>query len=184
MLNFLLEKNKKLVTIEYFLRVFIYFLLFTFFSLIVLISLFLPSIFYSKYQNSNVSSQLLSIKGEVGEKSDDPIEIIKAINKFTEVFVNENEMNKVQFSYLINKIISLKNKNIKISSFSVAKDVNNTIKIVLNGVSGSRDSLTSFDKDIKKEKYFQSVELPVSYLIKNIDADFTMILIYKNQDAK
>ena len=184
MLNFLLEKNKKLVTIEYFLRVAIYFFLFTFFSLIILISLFLPSIFYSKYQNNNISSQLLSIKGKVGEKSENPIETIKGINKFTEVFINENETNKVQFSHIIDKIISLKNKNIKISSFSVSKDINDNIKIVLNGVSGFRDSLTSFDRDLKKDGYFKSVELPVSYLIRNIDADFTMTLIYKKQDAK
>lgn len=177
MLNFLLEKNKKVVIVEYFFRVTIYFLLFTFFSLIILISLFLPSNFYSKYKNDNVSSQLSSIINKIGESSEDPIEIIKDVNKFTSVFSDEED--RILFSNIIEKIISLKNKNIRITSFSLINDTLSSVKIIINGVSGSRDSLTSFDKDLKKDGYFQSIELPVSNLIKNIDSDFTMTLIYK-----
>ncbi|MFA5934380.1 MAG: hypothetical protein WC827_00620 [Candidatus Paceibacterota bacterium] len=177
MLNFIPEKNKGKIITEYFFRFFTYFLLFSFFTLVVLISLFLPSNFYSKYKNNNISGQLSSIKGEVGENNEDPIEIIKDVNKYVKIFVNEKE--KTQFSDIIQKIISLKNKNIKISSISVINDVGDTVKIVINGISGTRDSLTSFDRELKNEGYFQSVELPVSNLIKNIDSDFTMTLIYK-----
>ncbi|MDD4804187.1 MAG: hypothetical protein PHN69_03350 [Candidatus Pacebacteria bacterium] len=177
MLNFLLEKNKKVVIAEYFLRVFTYFLLFLFFALIVLISLFLPSNFYSKYKNDIVSQQLSSIKSKVGENSDDPIKIIKDVNSFTTIFTNEKD--QITFGGLIQKITDLKNKNIKISLLSFIKNKNGSIGITINGIAGNRDSLTLFDKELKEEGSFQDVELPVSNLIKNIDSDFVITLIYK-----
>ena len=177
MLNFILEKDKKKIITEYFYRLTIYFLLFSFFTLIVLISLFLPSIFYSKYKSDNVSQQLLSIKDKVGENSENPTEIIIEANKFAKVFTDEKE--NILLSDLIQKIVSLKNKDIKILSFSLVEDVETSVKIIISGVANTRDSLTYFDKELKKDGYFQSVDLPVSNLIKNVYSDFTMTLIYK-----
>jgi len=177
MLNFLLEKNKKKIVTEYFFRVFIYFLMFSLFVLVLLISLFLPSNFHSKYKNMNVSQQLLLIKGEVGENSEDPMGIIEEINKFSKVFTFEEDM--TSFSEIVEKIVLLKNKNIKLSEFSIVEDKEESIKIIIRGISKTRESLTSFDKELKNGGYFQSVELPVSDLIKNIDSDFTITLIYK-----
>lgn len=177
MLNFLLEKSKKIVIVEYFFRVFTYFLLFLFLSLIVLIFLFLPSNFYSKYKNDIVSQQLSSIKSKVGENSEDPIKIIKDVNCFTTIFADEKD--QINFGELIQKIINLKDKNIKISSLSFIKNKDGSIGVTINGIAGNRDSLTLFDKELKGEESFKKVELPVSNLIKNIDSDFTITLTYK-----
>ena len=177
MLNFLLEKDKKNIVTEYFFRVAIYFLLFGLFSLVILVSLFLPSNFYSKYKNINVSQQLSSIKEGVGKNSEDPIKTITGVNKFIKVFSDDGR--GMLFSDIINKIISLKNKKIKISLFSINKSKDGSLDIIIKGISDTRDDLTSFDKELKKDGYFQSVELPVSDLIKNIDSDFTITLTYK-----
>ena len=181
MLNFILEKDKNKIIKEYYYRVAIYFLLFSFFTLVVLISLFLPSIFYSKYKSDTVSQQLMSIKSSIGNNTEDPIEIIKEVNKFVNVFKYEES---VLFSDIIKKIVSLKYKDIEILSISLLENEDDTVKIVLNGISATRDSLTSYDRDLKKDGFFQSVELPVTDLIKNIDSNFTITLTYKKQDAK
>lgn len=177
MLNFVLEKNKKNIIEEYFIRVFNIFLIFFLFSIILLITLLLPSVFYIKYENNIVSQQLLSIKDKVGNNNEDPIEIIKNTNFITKII--DSEIENYDFTGILEKVISLKNNNIKIHSFSIIKNSNNKIEIIIDGISKTRDSLTSFNKKLKESGLFEKVELPVSDLIKNIDSNFKITLIYK-----
>jgi len=176
MLNFTLNKDKKEIFSEYFLRVFIYFFIFLFFAFIILFSLFMPSVFHSEYKKDNISQQLNYVKKQVGPNNTDSIEIIKRVNILGGMLI---DIKTSRFSEIIEKIISLKNSGIKINSISVLNNDESTIKISINGLSKTRENLTSFDKELKKSELFQSVNLPVSNLIKNTEADFSMNLIYK-----
>ncbi len=175
MLSFILNKDKKGIFVEYFLRVSIFFFMFLLFAFVVLFSLFMPSIFYSEYKKDNIYHQLDYVKKQVGQNNTDPIEIIKRTNSLASIL---SDVKSNQFSGIIDNIILLKNKGIKINSISIVDYDKSTIRIILNGISKTRDNLTAFDKELKKSQLFQSVDLPVSNLIKNIDAGFSMNLIY------
>lgn len=176
MLNFVLNKDKKEILSEYFLRVFIYFFVFLLFAFVILFSLFMPSVFYSEYKKDTIGQQLNLMRKEISKNDSDPIEIIKKVNLLSNV-LTDIKIN--QFSHIIDDIILLKNTGIKINSISIVDYDKNTIKITISGLSKTRNNLTNFDKELKKSGFFQSVDLPVSNLIKNIDADFSMILISK-----
>jgi len=175
MLNFILNKDKKEIFSEYFLRVFIFFLAFLFFAFVILFSFFMPSVFYSEYKKDNISQQFDYVKKQIGSNNIDPIEIIKRVNLLSSTLI---DIKTSEFSNIIEKIISLKNNGIKINFISIITNDNN-INLSISGISKTRENLTNFDKELKKSELFQSVDLPVSNLIKNTDADFFMNLIYK-----
>ncbi len=180
MLSFLPQNNRKKVIAEYLSRVFVIFLVFLFSSAVILIFLFIPSAIFSKYKNQTVNNQLESIKVADRSKNQDPTELIKKINAMVGMLSNEKTAS-ILMSDMIQKIISLKNKNIQISSISISKDNSASEKIIISGVAKTRDDLTMFDNDLKNDDSFYSVDLPISDLIKNTDAQFTITLVYNKK---
>jgi hypothetical protein len=178
MLNFLPQKNKNMVVAEYLLRVAIFLLISAFFSILVLVSLFMPSFFFVNYKNDTINNQLKVAELNNIGKGDDPILFIKNINMLVTALSNTDD--GANYSEIIDKIVSLKNKDIMISSIKVSGDaMTNSKKILISGVANTRDSLTSYEKEIKIDGFFDSVEFPVSDFIKSNDSDFSATLIYQ-----
>jgi len=180
MLNFLPQNNKKKIILEYLSRILIMLLIFLFFAVVLLISLFIPSIIFSKYKNQTVKNQLESIKITNINENQDPIELIKKINTMIGILSGGNTVSLLM-SNTIQKIISLKNKDIEILSISISDNSTSSEKIIINGIAKTRDGLTLFDKDLKNDGLFYSVDLPISNLIKNTNAQFTITLIYNKK---
>lgn len=181
MLNFLQQKNKNQIIFEYLLRAIVFLLLFVFLSSLILISLFVPSFFFVKYKNDSVNSQFLSAQQKNINKGEDPILYIKNINRLA-IALADNTSTSANYTDIVNKIVSLKNNNIKIISISVTNDVNsNSKRITINGVANTRDSLTLYDKNLRIDGFFDSVTFPVSNFIQSTDSNFTATLIYKNK---
>jgi len=177
MLNFLPRKNKKQIIIEYLLRIVIVFLLFVFVSSIVLITLFSPTFFFAKYNNDTIKNQLESINSQAFSSSDDPIAIIKNTNELSKS-LSSNEVKNMTYNDIVNKIVSLKNKDIKIFSIDITEgDAITDKEITIKGIANTRDSLTLFEKDIKTDGFFSNVLFPVSNFIKNSDSEFSATLI-------
>jgi hypothetical protein len=176
MLNFILKKDREAIFSEYLLRLFTFFFFFFFFVLIILFSLFMPSVFYTEYKKENIIKQFDYVKKQVGPNNLDPIETIKNINLLSKSLI-DNKINNL--SNIVDNIILLKNNGIKINSISITDQDVGVFKIIVLGISKTRENLTNFDKELKKSGFFQSVDLPVSNLIKSTEADFSINLIYK-----
>ncbi len=180
MLNFLPDKNKKNIILEYILRTFVFLFSFILIALLLLTFLFVPSAFFSKYKNKTVTDQLQSVKMINSTQGIDAVALIKKLNGIVKVLSNNNQKN-IAASDLIHKIITLKSSSIKIYSISIANDDPNQEKIILTGVADTRDDLTAFDTHLVSDGIFASVDLPVANLIKNTDADFTITLVYNKK---
>ncbi len=180
MLNFLQQKNKKQIIIEYLLRAFVLLLSSILIISLVITILFLPSFFFSKYKNISLNNQLQSVKTESSSLIDDPILLIKNTNKFVQIFAQDN-ISPIKSTDIINKITSLKNKDIKILSINIraSADINFARTIQISGVANTRDSLTLFEKAIKDDGFFYSVIFPVANFIKSTDSAFTATLTLK-----
>ena len=181
MFNFLLQKNKNQIVNEYFLRVAIYFLFFIFASSFILISLFIPSFFFDKYKNDAISSQLKSIKQQNINNTEDPVLLIRNVNRLA-LALSDNSSSTAKYTDIISKIISLKNKDIRISSITISSDnTNSSETILINGTANTRDSLTSYENEIEIDGFFNSVSFPITDYIKSTDLEFSATLVYKNK---
>jgi len=181
MLNFLPLKNKKQIVSEYALRVLSFFLLFVFVSSLILFAFFAPSFFFVKYKNDTVDNQLVLSKQKNISKREDPDVFIKNINQLSVVLSDNNISDSIN-SNIIDKITSLKNKDIKILSINIIlENSSGDRKVSLGGIANTRDGLTLFSNDIKIDGFFDSVMFPVSYFIKSTNSEFSATLIYKNK---
>lgn len=180
MFNFLPQKNKNQIVIEYFLRLAIFLLYFVLATSLILISLFTPTFFFNEYKNAAVNSQLKSIKQQNINSSEDPANFIKNTNRLAVALANGTNAT-ITHSDLINKVVSLKNKGIKILSISISTDNANNETISVNGISSTRDSLTTYEKNIQTDGFFDKVTFPVLDFIKSSNSNFSVTLTYKNK---
>lgn len=140
--------------------------------------LFLPSFFFAEYKYDTVNNQAQSVNLENLNKYNSSISFVKKINGMIEALSYGKTANTVTTD-LIDKIISLKNSNITISAVSIiSNDSAHIENISISGISGSRDDLTSFYNDLKGDGSFQNVILPVSSLIEDTGAPFTITFSY------
>ena len=173
MLNFLPQKNKNQIIFEYFLRIVVFSLIFIFIASLTLILLFMPSFFFVKYKNETINIQLESVKQKNVDKGGDPISFIKKTNKLSTVLSDDVNL---AMTDIVNKVISLKNKNIKILSISISSNIANGETILINGIANNRDSLTLYKEDIENDGFFEKVVFPVSNFIKNSNSEFSATL--------
>jgi hypothetical protein len=166
--------------IEYFSRVLVMFSWFFLLAAILLIFLFVPSAVFSKYKYGTVKYQFEYIKAAGFIKGEDPIQLIRRVNIMTDILSNKG-VSPILMSDIIVKIISLKSRDIKILSISISSDSLTSGKIRVDGIANTRDALTLFDKDLKGDGLFSNVDLPVSNLIKNTDAPFSITLTYNKK---
>ncbi|MCX6717151.1 MAG: hypothetical protein NTU76_00555 [Candidatus Taylorbacteria bacterium] len=180
MLNFLTQNIKNKVINEYSLRIVVVLLIMVFIVCVFLISLFLPSFFMSIYKNSAVDDQYKMMLSNTKEDSINSIEIVKENNSLISVLSSGTQNISTSTSEFIEKIFLLKNQNIKISSISVSNKTNE-VKIIIGGISKTRDGLTLFNKALKNSHYFDEIILPVVNLLKSTDIEFSITLIYKQK---
>ncbi len=180
MLNFLPKSYIKKVNLGYIFRTYVFLFTFILLAGIILTLLFIPSAIFSKYKNITVANQLESTKSVEVNEGVDAVALIKKLNAIVKVLSISGQTG-LSPSDLVNKIISIKNTDIKISAISISNIQDVVTKIVITGVSKTRDSLTSFDNGLISDGTFASVDLPISSLIKSTDANFTMTLTYKKK---
>jgi hypothetical protein len=179
MLNFLPQKNKNEIVSEYLLRLSFFLLLFIFLSSIILISLFAPTFFYAKIKDNAFQQQFASVEQENASKGVDPVAFVKNVNVLATSLALKSD--PTDYSDIINKIVSLKNKDIKILSISISEDTPTTEKILLNGIAGERDSLTDYENALETDGFFNSISFPVTDFIQDSNSGFFATLIYKNK---
>ncbi len=176
MLSFITDTNRKKVSLEYFSRVMIIFFASLFAITLILIALFVPSTFSSKYKNQTLTAQLSSIQNVYKNSGEDPSSLIKKLNSLTRLFINKNNVSS--YPDIIQKIISIKGSSIKLNSIMISGQ-DSVRQISISGKALNRDALTGFDKALKTDGFFSNINLPISDLIKNDNPSFTITMTLK-----
>lgn len=167
MLHLLSESQKKVVRREYFYRLLILWLCFSAVLIFAVIIFLLPSYFLSvsKWKLTEERSAALAQSGS---------EEVKGLSDT----LRETER----------KLSLLKNTGVPASIYglfvSVIRDASPTIrfynfqyepgKLLVSGTSENRESLLAFQKRLKAEPIFSSVDLPVSNFVREKDIPFTI----------
>lgn len=180
MINFLSEKNKKEVKSEYSLRVISTFLIALSLTMVFVCVFLIPAHILSIYRKAVISDQLTMIKSSSLNQTSISLSEVKRINEIVKV-LTPNITDQKPLSDYVKSVLNVKNRDITISSISVDSDVSQNPKIILKGLSKTRDGLTRFAKDIKSLNIFSSVDLPISSLVKSSDIDFVITLILIKQ---
>lgn len=181
MLNFLTQNIKNKVVSEYLGRLGVVSLILIFIICVFLTSLFLPSFFMSMYKSFSIDVQYETSMSNIKKGSLNPIEIVREKNNIVSILSSKNVQDiSTSTSEFIEKVISLKNKDIKITSISISNNLD-VIKIIVGGVSKTRDGLTLFNKSLKDSHYFDEVILPIVNLLKGSDIEFNITLIHKQK---
>ncbi len=149
----------------------------------MLIVFFLPSFFFSQYKDRTVSNQLALVELTDQKAALNPTTLIQQINKMIAV-LSSGENGSISTSDLIQKIVSIKKSGITISRISVSQIDALSESISVGGTAMTRDGLTAFYNDLKNDPIFESATLPVSSLIQDTNADFTIGLVYKAEPSQ
>ena len=156
----------------------IIFILFAFVASVFLIAFFLPSFFFADYKYKSINNQAQSTDLSDANKYENSASFVKKVNAMAKILSYGNASSTLNTD-IIDKIISLKNSDIEISSISILSGDNANIEnVTISGISGDRDDLISFYNDLKGDGSFQNVILPISSLIEDEGAPFTITLSY------
>ncbi len=177
MLNILpIEEKKKNLT-EYRLRLGVVVI----FAVAVLVFtnsvLLIPSYYLATTKNDFVSSELAKLEAkQLGVDQEKDIRAqINEVNKKIGMFLPDGKVEVISPAEMISKIISLKNRTVRIQSISY--DVTTErLRVVVLGTADDRDSLEQFVKILKKEPSFTKVDLPIGSYVKSINIDFSVVL--------
>jgi len=162
------------------LRVLIILLFFLSITTVILIAFFLPSFFFAEYKDQTVNNQAQSVNIADVNKYESAVSLMKHVDGMTKI-LSSGYASSTIMTDSIDAIISLKNSHITISAISLSLDSSAHMEnISVSGISNSRDDLTFFYNDLKGDGSFQNVVLPVSSLIGDAGAPFTITLSYRN----
>ncbi|MFA5888900.1 MAG: PilN domain-containing protein [Candidatus Paceibacterota bacterium] len=183
MFNSLPYELKEKIRSEYHLRllivVFVSIICIQIFFLIIL----LPSWFISLNKEKEIILQTkktdsLSLDSEISMINSK----IKSVNARLNIINSTLEYPKATF--FIDSILSKKTDNIYIKELMYTSLSNNTGKIVLAGISKTRESLVSFVKELEGLKLFENVDLPISNFTKDKDINFSINMTIASQHVQ
>ncbi len=177
MQNLLPIEEKKKVIMEYRLRLAVVSVFAASILVVVNFALFAPSYIIAISKSAFMTEEL----GRLEEREADRIQErdvyakIREANKKIDLFLKSENSNKSVPSELFMKIISAKTSSIKITGFSYDATVNRE-RIVLAGSANDRESLAKFLEELKNNKTFTKVELPISSYVKSTNIEFSIVL--------
>jgi len=175
MLELLPNTQKKALKKEYFLRLSAAVLSFSLAAGILFLVSFAPSYFLSVVKERVVNEEFEKMTKLSRAKDDE--ELRTAIKRSREMIaLLKPEDNESLVKDKILKIISRKSSGIRIDGISMNYSKKGQYQILVTGVSKSRDTLKSFVDNLKSEKEFSEVDLPISNFAKIADIDFSIAI--------
>lgn len=147
-------------------------------SIMLLPAYFLARGNFYKISSENFSSSVVNKEESLEQILNLPEEIKNKLQILN--FLNQD----FSASTLIGKVANEKSSEIKINSFSLARNQSFKEKqglvVTISGFSASRDALVAFSDALKKLNLFSEVEMPVSSLTKEKNLPFTINLFIEN----
>lgn len=175
MLELLPNPQRKFLKKEYFLRlsaVALSFLLATGILFLVSIS---PSYFLSVEKEKIVNQEFENKKKPTfAADGEDPQAAVKNSKEMLALLKPAN--NEFSIKDLIVKIAGKKSSGVKIDGISADYSKNGQYQIFIKGTSKNREFLKSFAENLRAEKGFNGVDLPISNFAKTADIDFNITL--------
>lgn len=171
MRNLLLEKDKKTLQKEYFLRVALVSLSFSVFVIIIGIVFLLPSYFISVTKEKAIKNQT-----EITQAS---IDIREQSAQTTELLVTQEKLklfsldaNKTLITNIFETVVVAKPKGVQLSRLFLSKHKEQEDDLIIEGIALNRETLLSFQKKLEQESFFETVELPISRFASDQDIVF------------
>lgn len=177
MFNLLPENQRKNIEREYKMRrLVVAGALFLAVLVVAVVSLAAPDIlFRQKYKEAKQNSSYLE-KSAVLKKSEQLSLETKLANQKIESLKPEAT---IAVYDLFKKIVNNKPAGIKIESLSYSKKNTERIDVSVGGVASNREALMDFQKNLGKEQEFVNVDLPLSDLVKGVNAPFLIKITAK-----
>ncbi len=183
MFNLLPENEKQKVYKQYLMRKVIVALVLL---LIVVISgsvFLLPSYILVTYRNQDVERQIENIQVQA-EKKNRP-ELTKRLEDINQKIMSVDVHDNTYAYYdLIDKILTLKPQALLINSIVIqniaGKGSEETLHIQLTGIALTRNALVTFTNRLKEDELYSDVELPVSSLAQETNAEYVINLEIKS----
>lgn len=99
---------------------------------------------------------------------------IESANAISGLLVQED---RVQFSDVIADISNTATVGIQIENYNLTRTEDNTLLIVVAGEASTRQELATFKVNLEAHARFDTVELPISNLAKDVDIPFQITII-------
>lgn len=173
MRNLLPEKNRQLVTREYYMRLAVVsLLLLAVVSLIGIVTL-LPAYFSARAKLASVQAEATFVEQSLSARDSTAVQAVRTIND--ELRAIRSVQDEPRIEELVRAVLSGKPTGISLSSVNFEKEGNGG-NMLIRGVAVSRDALLSFRRALEAESRFSAVDLPISNLAQTEDIDFTLTL--------
>ncbi len=173
MFNLLPENIRRVITIEYRMRLFIIVIVFIIALEGSLLIFLFPSWLNSYYKEKDVAGRTEDLNDSLSTLDiNTTTSFIKSVNNTLKILDDNLEYPK--FVPVLDNLLSKKSSSIRLSGINYNVDTRNAGKIVLTGVGASRESLVSFSDRLKGIDYLKKVDLPISNLAKDKDINFTI----------
>ncbi len=169
MINLLPRPEKMAIKKEYKMRVYLVTLMFAFFITVVSLIVILPSFILSHYR-AQITVPVAKVSTTT-EESQSIANTIKLTKELTEVLKPEEA--KSQPTDLLDVIIKDKTAGNTITSFAYSKDDKGDVKIVIQGLAQTRQSMLAFTNAVQKEVLVDNVNLPIANLTKDTKIPFS-----------
>jgi len=167
------KQNKKEYRFRFFTMVMFLSSIVLFFGLVLSIPSYIVSLTKEKEKQSEIEDKRTKPLAEEGDIKEDALATTKEA-----MIVFSQEDNFISMTDLINTIIEISDNvgGIDFSgvSYVLGDEKQKESKILISGVSDTRDKLLSFTNALRSSDLFTSVELPVSNLKENINLSFSI----------
>lgn len=185
MLNILSTTEKKKVRTEYWLRLAIVAIFAIGTLAAVSLVLMAPSYLLAETKFSEAERSLSALQKKYGDNTQekDLGVQIRDINNKILLLTNTTTGTGLLPSQTILSILAIKNSAIKLIGISY-QSTSVSDRIVLTGTAATRDTLSQFAEDLKKEPTFTNVTLPISSYVKSTNIDFSIVIDRRANSAR
>lgn len=181
MANLLPQEYRKGLYREYGLRLAICGLVLLAFSMAVAVLLLAPSLILTEARYEQNQTRLDSVTSSTSSEGFEQVkDIIASTNKKLEA-VQSSQYGKLKPTDTVSLITQSKPAGVQVYKLRLEEvDDEQAATINITGNASTRDSLLSFEKNLKNNSQVTSVELPISTLADRRNAEFSMTVTMKS----
>lgn len=180
MINLIPNQEKKKMARDFYIKLVAVFYLVLGSAVFIASTSILPPYFLSSVNKNAVNDRLkLQENVPVPIVGEGTLNKVKELDKKLILVESLKDKHFLVSEKVINKIISLKAPEIRITKISYRNLEENGKTIILEGIAPTRKSLLSFNQVLKEDPFFKEVNLPISNFVKESDIIFSISLIPK-----